>query len=100
MLDYIHSDLWGPSKLPSKGRKRYLLTFIDDFLQKIWVCFLMTKGDAFEAFKEWKILAENQMKRKIKYHHTYNGLELCCEQLNDFCKVHGIARHKMVMHTP
>uniref|UniRef100_A0A1S3YRG2 Uncharacterized mitochondrial protein AtMg00300-like n=1 Tax=Nicotiana tabacum TaxID=4097 RepID=A0A1S3YRG2_TOBAC len=21
VLDYIHSDLWGPSKLPSKGRK-------------------------------------------------------------------------------
>ena len=27
VLDYIHSDLWGPSKLPSQGRKRYLLTF-------------------------------------------------------------------------
>ncbi|KAH0652718.1 hypothetical protein KY289_030396 [Solanum tuberosum] len=40
VLDYIHSDLWGPFKLPSKGGKRYLLTFIDDFSRKIWVCFL------------------------------------------------------------
>ncbi|KAH0678662.1 hypothetical protein KY284_019747 [Solanum tuberosum] len=31
VLDYLHSDLWGPSKLPSKRGKRYLLTFIDDF---------------------------------------------------------------------
>ncbi|KAH0672246.1 hypothetical protein KY284_023333 [Solanum tuberosum] len=31
VLDYIHSDLWGPSKLPSKGGKRYFLTFINDF---------------------------------------------------------------------
>ncbi|XP_060194991.1 uncharacterized mitochondrial protein AtMg00300-like [Lycium barbarum] len=35
LLDYIHSDLWGPSKLPSKGVKRHLLTFIDDFSRKV-----------------------------------------------------------------
>ena len=29
--------------------------------------FLKAKSDVFEAFKEWKILVENQMERKIKY---------------------------------
>ncbi|KAH0656305.1 hypothetical protein KY285_031187 [Solanum tuberosum] len=43
VLDYIHSDLWGLSKLPSKGGKMYLLTFIDDFSQKVWVRFLKAK---------------------------------------------------------
>ena len=43
VLDYIHSDLWGPSKLPLKGGKRYLLTFIDDFSRKFWVRFLRQK---------------------------------------------------------
>lgn len=39
-LDYIHSDLWGPSRMVSKGGSRYLLTFIDDFSRKVWVYFL------------------------------------------------------------
>ncbi|KAK3025656.1 hypothetical protein RJ639_040642 [Escallonia herrerae] len=27
MVDYFHSDLWGPSMVPSKGGDRYMLTF-------------------------------------------------------------------------
>ena len=36
ILDYIHSDLWGPSKVPSLGGKHYMLTFVDDFSHKVW----------------------------------------------------------------
>jgi len=39
ILDYIHSDLWGPSRVPSFGVKCYMLTFVDDFLWKVWVYF-------------------------------------------------------------
>ncbi len=34
-LDYVHSDLWGPSRVVSKGGSRYMLTFIDDFSRKV-----------------------------------------------------------------
>ena len=30
-LNHIHSDLWGPSSVPSHGGARYMLTFIDDY---------------------------------------------------------------------
>lgn len=40
IFDYIYSDLWGPSKVPYLGGKRYMLTFVDDFLRKVWVYFL------------------------------------------------------------
>jgi len=33
-VHYIHSDLWGPSRVPSKGGPRYMMTFIDDFSRK------------------------------------------------------------------
>ncbi|WJZ89426.1 hypothetical protein VitviT2T_008647 [Vitis vinifera] len=33
-LDYIHFDLWGPSRATSKGGLSYMLTIIDDFFQK------------------------------------------------------------------
>ncbi|KAK2975034.1 hypothetical protein RJ640_023931 [Escallonia rubra] len=34
-MDYIHSELWGPSTVLSKGGGRYMLTFIDDFSRKV-----------------------------------------------------------------
>ena len=34
VLHYIHSDVWGPSQVPSTGGASYLLTLIDDFPEK------------------------------------------------------------------
>ena len=31
IIDYIHSDFWGPLRKPSLGDYNFLLTFIDDF---------------------------------------------------------------------
>ncbi|KAG8489614.1 hypothetical protein CXB51_017589 [Gossypium anomalum] len=39
-LEYIHSDLWGPSRVLSRGGANYMLTFIDDFSKKVWAFFL------------------------------------------------------------
>jgi hypothetical protein len=65
-LDYIHSDLWGPSQVPSKGGARYFVTCIDDYSKKVWVYFLKKKSDVFVTFKQWKTLIENQIGKKIK----------------------------------
>jgi hypothetical protein len=34
-LDYVHVDLWGPSRKPSYGGARYMLTIIDDYSRKV-----------------------------------------------------------------
>ena len=99
-LDYIHSDLWGPSRIPSKGGARYMLTFIDDYSRKVWVYFLKQKSDVFLTFKQWKILIEKQTGKHIKRLRTDNGLEFCGSEFNDFCKNEGIARHRTVRMTP
>jgi len=52
-LDYVHSNLWEPSCVSSKGNSsRYILTFIDDFSRKVWAYFLKEKNDVFKVFKE------------------------------------------------
>ncbi|KAG8489027.1 hypothetical protein CXB51_017119 [Gossypium anomalum] len=71
-LEYIHSDLWGPSR----------------------------KSDVFSAFKSWKIMIEKQTGKQIKYLRTDNGLEFCSDEFNRLCKSEGIMRYLTVRHTP
>jgi hypothetical protein len=50
-LDYVHADLWSPSKKPSLGGARYMLTIIDDYSRRVWLYFLKHKDGTFAAFK-------------------------------------------------
>ncbi|GKD01224.1 retrovirus-related pol polyprotein from transposon TNT 1-94 [Tanacetum coccineum] len=45
ILDYVHSDVWGPSKTRSLGGRHYYVTFVDDFSRRVWVYTLKTKDE-------------------------------------------------------
>ena len=66
ILDYIHTDVWGPTKTASLGGKHYFVTFVDDFSRRVWVYTLKSKDEVFETFLVWKKMVENQAGRKIK----------------------------------
>lgn len=66
ILYYTYSDLWGKSKVQTKGGAKNILSIIDEFLRRVWVQLLSSKNDAFSTFKEWKVVVENQMGRIIK----------------------------------
>ncbi|GJT66197.1 retrovirus-related pol polyprotein from transposon TNT 1-94 [Tanacetum coccineum] len=99
-LDYLHEYCWGPSRVTPLGGAQYFLSIIDYFSRMTWVFMMKQKSEAFENFKHWKILIENQTGRKIMRLHTDNGLEFCSREFNDFCRDEGIARHYMVRYTP
>ncbi|WVZ79655.1 hypothetical protein U9M48_027210 [Paspalum notatum var. saurae] len=100
ILDYVHSGLWGPSRKPSHGGSRYMLTIIDDYSRKVRPYFLKYKSEAFSAFKEWKVMIENQTEKKVKILRTDNGMEFCSDQFKAYCKSQGIVRHYTIPHTP
>ncbi|KAG9454463.1 hypothetical protein H6P81_007367 [Aristolochia fimbriata] len=77
-LDYIHSDIWGPAQVVSKGGAR----------------------DIFTNFKQWKCVIEKQTGRQIKRLKIDNGLEFYSGEFNKFCNDEGIVRHHTVRHTP
>jgi len=60
---------------------------------------MKNKSDAFEKFKEWHTLVENQIGTKLKVLRTDNGLEFVSEHFNEFCRKKGIKRHKTVAYT-
>ncbi|CAL8153339.1 unnamed protein product [Prunus armeniaca] len=47
VLDYIHSDVWGPTLVKSLGGARYYVTFLDDFSRKVWVYSMKEKYEVF-----------------------------------------------------
>ncbi|KAL4360887.1 hypothetical protein GQ457_04G022640 [Hibiscus cannabinus] len=100
ILDYVHSDVWGPTRESSLGGSMYYVTFIDDFSKKVWVYFLKQKSKVFAKFKQWKAQVENQTGRKIKYLRSDNGIEYTDSQFQRFCEDHGIQRHFTVRKTP
>ena len=65
-LELIHTDICGPITPESFNRKRYFISFIDDYSRKTWAYFLKEKSDAFEVFKGFKVMVEKATGRHIK----------------------------------
>ena len=99
-LDYVHSDIWGPERVASKGGTQYFMSFIDDHSRKVWVYFLKNKSDTFTTFKKWKAEVENQTERKLKCLRIDNGIEYRDGEFLKFCEEHGIKMHFIVRKTP
>jgi len=100
ILDYVHSDVWGPSKTPSLGGQRYFVTFIDDFSRRVWVYTMKANDEVLSIFLKWKAEVENQTGRKLKVLQTDNGGEFKNDQFQEVCQKYGIVRHFTVRHTP
>uniref|UniRef100_A0ACD5XBE3 Uncharacterized protein n=1 Tax=Avena sativa TaxID=4498 RepID=A0ACD5XBE3_AVESA len=100
ILDYVHADVWGPSRKTSIGGANYMLTIIDDYSRKVWPYFLKHKSDVFDAFKKWKVMVEKQTEKKVKVLRTDNGMEFYSNEFEEFCSNDGMIRHHTIPYTP
>ena len=75
ILDYVHTDVWGPIKTASIGGNYYFMTFIDDYSKRCWVYTMKHKEEVLELFVEWKKNLEKSTGRKIKVLRSDNGGE-------------------------
>ena len=73
LLDYIRTDVWGPSKMKFLGSNYYFVTFIDDFFGRIWIFHMKYKDEVFGVFIKWKKMVENQLGRKVNVLRSDNG---------------------------
>ena len=55
--------------------EEYYILFIDDFSRMCWIGFLKHKNEAFEKFKFFKDLVENELDLKIKCLRSNRGGE-------------------------
>jgi len=86
----FHVDLCGPSRTISIGGNYYGLVIVDDFSRYTWTLFLVTKDEAFGAFKKLAKIVQNEKNCTIVAIKTYHGREFQNESFENFCEKHGI----------
>ncbi|KAL2250008.1 UNVERIFIED_CONTAM: Retrovirus-related Pol polyprotein from transposon TNT 1-94 [Sesamum indicum] len=99
-LELVHTDLWGPAPVSSLSGSTYYMTFVDDSTRKIWVHFLKRKSDAFDTFRRWRALVENETGLQVKCLRSDNGGEYSSEGIKNYCADHGIRMQKTISGTP
>ena len=92
-LEYVHTDVWGPTSVATRGGARYFVSFIDDFSRKAWIYLMKSKDQVFEKFKAWRALVEKQSGRDLKILRSDNGGEYTSTEFTQYCSAEGIMRH-------
>ena len=65
-LELMHTDLCGPVRTKGLDGELYFMLMIDDYTRMTIVSFVKKKSKAFECFKIYKELVENEIDLKIK----------------------------------
>ena len=76
------------------------MLIIDDYSRLICVAFLKEKDEAFEKFKIFKALIENQTGKRLKEVRLDRGGEFMSGDFKEFCDKHGIKREYTIPRTP
>ena len=71
--DYIHTDVWGPTKTASIRGNHYFVSFIDDYSRRRWIYTIKHKEKVLKLFVECKKNMEKNTERNIKVFHSDNG---------------------------
>jgi hypothetical protein len=99
-LEIVHIDLVGPTTTKFLKGERYFMLLVDDYIRMIAAFFLKNKSEAFENFKIYKEMVENEMDSRIKCLRSDNGGEFTSKEFMDYCRNHGIKRQFSVARTP
>lgn len=90
----------GPISPQTAGSNRYIFVLIDDHSRYMWTILLKEKGEAFEKFKRFKPIIEQEARTTIKTFRSDRGGEFTSTEFKEFCEKAGIERHLTALYTP
>jgi hypothetical protein len=71
----VHSDIWGPYRIPALNGAAYFITFTDDYSRKTWVYVVSTKDQLRTVFIEFRARVELETGLRVKIIRCDNGSE-------------------------
>ena len=96
----MHSIVCGPVNVPSVNKKRYIITFIDDFTHQVDNYLMAHKHEALDMFKLYLAKAITETGEKMWILLTDNGGEYKCEAFKRFLKEKQIHHNNTCPYTP
>ena len=99
-LQCVHSDVCGPMPTESLGRKRYFVSFNDDYSRCCQVYFMRHKSEVLDKFKEFEARVTNKTGLEISTLRTDNGGEYVSKEFEEFLKSKGIRHELTVPYSP
>ena len=99
-FDLVHSDVWGISPIICHSEHKYFVIFIDDFSRYMWIYFLHSKSEVFDAFKKFLAFIENLFSENIKILRPYSGGGCVSHDFQEFLHDRGIISRRSCPYTP
>ena len=65
LLELLHLDLMGPTRIESLGGKRYIMVVVSDFTKYTWVILLQSKSNTLEHIEALCTRLQNEKCLKI-----------------------------------
>jgi transposase InsO family protein len=96
----VHNDIIGPTTTKGLKGGKYFMLLVDDYTRMNAIFFLINKSKAFEKFKVYNGMVENEMDSKIKCLRSDNGGEFTSKEFMDYYRRHGIKRQFSIVRTP
>jgi hypothetical protein len=96
----IHSDLWGPVLVVTKGGRRYYMTFMDDCTCWTHIDLLCNKIKTFTSYKDFEAWCKTTLSACIKVFHSDRGGEYIGKEFIAHLKEHSTVQKLTTHHTP
>jgi hypothetical protein len=98
-LELVHGDLCGSVTPTTPGGRRYFLLLVDDLSRYMWVVVLVSNGEAANAIRRMRAVAEAEYGRKLCLLCTDNGHQFTAAEFGSYYADEGVQRHYSTQNT-
>nr|GEU34951.1 hypothetical protein [Tanacetum cinerariifolium] len=95
-LYLLHMDLYGPMRVASINKKKYILVIINDYSQFTWVKCLRSKDEALDFIIKFLKMIQVRLKTPVCRIRTDNGTEFVNQTLREYYETIGIPHETSV----
>jgi transposase InsO family protein len=92
-FDLIHSDVWGPSPVPTVTGSRYFVIFIDDFSRYTWIYLMKNRSEVLTIYRDFAKMVQTQYSKAIKAFRSDNAREYRQTYFSTILKHYGTIFH-------
>jgi len=99
-FDLVHSGVWGPSLVFTKGGSRYYVSFIDDYSRYCWVYLMKNRSEFFDIYHMFRAMVKTQHNVVIKCFRCDLGGEYTSNKFSELLPYDGTIHKTSCTDTP